>query len=214
MVPRSSRKKDPRETDLGGAPSVPARIVSGARKHFFAHGFRGVTMDDLARELGMSKKTLYASFPSKKHLVQAAILDKFSELDSDLERITSRPEVDFPTTLHRLLERFQHHAGEIQPPFVRDMQREAPEVFQSIEIKRREHIQRHFGRVLEQGRRAGLVRKDVPARIVIEVLLGAVQAILNPQKVQELGLSPATGLVMIMSVILDGALTQKGKGRP
>jgi hypothetical protein len=94
------------------------------------------------------------------------------------------------------------------------MRREAPEAFQLIEIKRREHIQRHFGRVLEQGRRAGLVRKDIPARIVIEVLLGAVQAILNPQKVQELGISPATGLLTIMSVILDGALTQKGKEKP
>jgi hypothetical protein len=37
---------------------------------------------------------------------------------------------------------------------------------------------------------------------------------LNPQKVQELGLSPATGLLTIMSVILDGALTQKGKEKP
>jgi AcrR family transcriptional regulator len=209
-----SRKRRTTAGKRADPPPAAARIVSGARNHFFAHGFRSVTMDDLARELGMSKKTLYASFPSKKHLVQATILDKFSELDLDLERITSRPSSSFPATLHRLLECFQHHAGEIQPPFVRDMRREAPEVFQLIETKRREHIQRHFGRVLEQGRRAGLVRKDIPARIVIEVLLGAVQAILNPQKVQELGLSPATGLLTIMSVILDGALTQKGKEKP
>ena len=30
------------------------RIVTAARQHFFAHGFRGVTMDDLAAELGMA----------------------------------------------------------------------------------------------------------------------------------------------------------------
>ena len=47
------------------------RITTAARQHFFAHGFRGVTMDDLARELGMSKKTVYASFPSKADLLRA-----------------------------------------------------------------------------------------------------------------------------------------------
>ncbi|PYK63066.1 MAG: hypothetical protein DME50_18215, partial [Verrucomicrobia bacterium] len=36
------------------------RIVEAARAHFFSHGFRSVTMDDLAEELGISKKTLYA----------------------------------------------------------------------------------------------------------------------------------------------------------
>ena len=52
------------------------RIVGAARRHFFAHGFRTVTMDDIAEELGMSKKTLYAHFPSKTALVEAVLLDK------------------------------------------------------------------------------------------------------------------------------------------
>ncbi|MGZ5141626.1 MAG: TetR/AcrR family transcriptional regulator, partial [Burkholderiales bacterium] len=91
-----STKRRTTEGKRAELPPTTTRIVSGARKHFFAHGFRSVTMDDLARELGMSKKTLYGSFPSKKHLVQAAILDKFSELD--LERITSRPSSSFPAT--------------------------------------------------------------------------------------------------------------------
>ena len=47
------------------APPESARIVAAARRYFLAHGFRGVTMDDLAAELGMSKKTLYAHFSSK-----------------------------------------------------------------------------------------------------------------------------------------------------
>jgi AcrR family transcriptional regulator len=46
-------------------------------------------MDDLARELGMSKKTLYASFPSKAALLEAALGEKFRAVEADLERITS-----------------------------------------------------------------------------------------------------------------------------
>lgn len=213
MVSALSPRKRSGASARSSTDPIAVRIVSGARKHFFAHGFRRVTMDDLARELGMSKKTFYASFPSKKDLLNAAILDKFAELDADLERITSKPSSDFAMTLHRLLACFQHHTQEIEPPFVHDMRREAPEVFQLVEDKRREHIERHFGRLLRQGRRAGLVRKDVPAHVVIEILLGAVQAILNPRKIQELSLTPTTGLLMIMNVILEGALTHKGKQR-
>jgi AcrR family transcriptional regulator len=40
-------------------------VIAAARRQFFVHGFRRVSMDDLAAELRMSKKTLYACFPSK-----------------------------------------------------------------------------------------------------------------------------------------------------
>src|SRR5690242_6592932 len=77
------------------AATPQARIVAGARRHFFAHGFRGVTMDELARELGMSKKTLYVSFPGKRDLLRAVIANKAEEIGSDLEQITSGKEADF-----------------------------------------------------------------------------------------------------------------------
>ncbi|HKA32612.1 MAG TPA: helix-turn-helix domain-containing protein, partial [Candidatus Binatia bacterium] len=58
-----------RRNSAGRGGQSAARIVAAARRHFLAHGFRHVTMDDLAAELGASKKTLYASFPSKEALI-------------------------------------------------------------------------------------------------------------------------------------------------
>ena len=190
-----------------------ARIVAGARRHFFAHGFRRVTMDELASELGMSKKTLYVSFPGKLDLLRAVIADKAAELGSDLEQITSEKGMDFPARLARLLQCVQKHIGEIQPAFVRDVRREAPEVFEMIEKARRELIQRHFGRLFDQGRKAGLVRKDIPVHMIIEVLLGAVTSVVNPQKVEALGITPKTALLTVMSVVLEGALTRKATSK-
>lgn len=46
-------------------------------------------MDALAREMAMSKMTLYRSFPSKTALVEAVILEKFRNGDADLSRMTS-----------------------------------------------------------------------------------------------------------------------------
>jgi AcrR family transcriptional regulator len=191
------------------ARTPEARIVAGARRHFFAHGFRRVTMDELARELGMSKKTFYVSFPGKLDLLRAVIANKAAELGADLEQITSQKEADFQDKLARLLQCVQKHIGEIQPPFVRDVRREAPEVFETIEKLRRELLQRHFGRLFEQGRKAGLVRRDIPVQMIIEVLLGAVTSIVNPQKVEALGTTPRTALLSVISVVLEGVLTRK-----
>jgi AcrR family transcriptional regulator len=186
-----------------------ARIVAGARRHFFAHGFRGVTMDELARELGMSKKTLYVSFPGKRDLLRAVIANKAEEIGSDLERITSGKGADFSARLATLLQCVQKHAGEIQPAFVRDVRREAPEVFEMIEKLRRDLLQRHFGRLFEQGRKAGLVRRDIPVHMIVEVLLGAVNSVVNPEKVEALGSTPKTALLTVISVVLEGVLIRK-----
>ena len=77
----------------------------------------------------------------------------------------------------------------------------------------REVIDRYFGILLEEGRREGLVRKDVPVRVIIQILLGAVDAIMNPPRLAELGLTPKAGFTAILSVILEGVITPEGRSR-
>src|SRR6059058_3766590 len=105
------------------------RIVEAARAHFFSHGFRSVTMDDLAEELAISKKTLYAHFPSKVALLEAVLADKFAGVEAKLEEITRAFPHDFSAALHELLANTQRELDEIKPPFVRDMRQKAPHAF-------------------------------------------------------------------------------------
>jgi AcrR family transcriptional regulator len=211
-MPAQSLKRT-RSTSLGSNENTIAqRIVTAARRHYFAHGFRSVTMDDLAEELGMSKKTLYASFPSKLDLLQAVLIDKFRGVEADLDRVMSSSK-DVLDALHQLLTCMQQHTEEIQPPFVRDIRREAPEIFQLVQTQRRKLIQYYFGKIFEDGRKAGIMRKDVSSRLMIEILVGVTEAIMNPTKMAELGLTPASGYVSIIKVILEGLLTEKGRSK-
>ena len=200
------------------APTAPdsarQRVVAAARRHFFAHGFRNVTMDDLAEELAMSKKTLYACFPSKVDLLKAVLLDKFARVEADLERVAPQSAADFPAALHDLLACVQGHTSEIQPPFLRDMQREMPEMFQVVEGRRRDLIRRHFGNLFRAGQRAGMVRKDIAVELLIEALLGSVNAVMNPPKMAELGLTPKSGFTAIISVFLEGVLIENRGVKP
>jgi AcrR family transcriptional regulator len=192
------------------AISDAQRIVAGARAHFFAHGFRSVTMSDLAAELGMSKKTLYAHFPSKAALLSAVITNKLVRVEHDLAAVMSRDASTFAQRLQRLLAALRGQMDEIQPAFVRDVRRENPELFARIQGERRQLIHRFFGGLLEEGRKAGMIRKDIPVKLLIEILVGSVDAVLVPARVEELGLSVKTGFAQIIAVFLEGALVRKG----
>jgi AcrR family transcriptional regulator len=210
VTQRPAKKKAPAQ-ELSAGTAAAQRIVSAARRHFLSHGFRSVTMDDLAEELGMSKKTLYASFAGKTDLLRAVLLDKFRSIETDLEGIASAASTNVLDSLHQLLACVQRHAEEIQPPFMRDIRREAPEMFQLVQSRRRDVIQRYFSKIFDDGRRAGIFRKDIPTRLMIEILLGATEAIMNPPKMAELGLTPKTGFLAIITVVLEGVLTEKGR---
>lgn len=196
-----------------GTDTARLRIVSAARKHFMAHGFRGVTMDDLAAELGMSKKTLYAHFSAKAVLLEAVIEDKLVSAEADFSAISGRFATGFVEALHDLLACVRRHGEELQPPFLRDMAREAPELFQLVQGRRRALIQRHFGKLIGEGRKTGMIREDIPADLLIEILVGATDALITPQKLSQLDLPAKEGLAAIVSVFLEGVLTVKGRSK-
>jgi AcrR family transcriptional regulator len=207
---------DNRQTSRSSKPertpnATRQRIVDATRAHFFNHGFRSVTMDDLAEELGISKKTLYAHFPGKFGLLEAVLADKLAGVEATLKEVTRTHPHDFPATLRELLAGTQRELDEIKPPFVRDMRQKAPEVFKLVERRRAALIERYIGKILVDGQRVGMVRKDVPAKLIIEILLAMVQSIMNPPKMEELGMMPKEGFSGILKIVLEGALTSKGR---
>jgi len=198
---------------LASSDPVRTRIVTEARRHFLAHGFRGVTMDDLATELGMSKKTLYAHFTGKNELLQAVVEDKLRSADADFGAITCKFSSDFLGALHELLACVRKHSEELQPAFTRDMAREAPDLFQVVQTKRRALIQCHFGKLIGEGQKAGMIRKDISADLMIEILVGATDSLVNPQKLSQLDLPARAGLTAIVTIFLEGVLTGKGRSK-
>lgn len=203
------------QMEKGGEDAVKTRILSAARRHFLTHGFRAFTMDDLAAEMGMSKKTFYAHFASKRALLEAVIENKLATVDDDLARIAAQSCQDFMSAFRELLVCLRTHTEELQPPFLRDLGRETPELFERVQTRRRMFVQTHFGRLLDEGRKAGMIRQDFPQAVLIEILIGGMEALMNPQKLAELDLQPRKALSVLLTLFFEGALTEAGrKARP
>jgi AcrR family transcriptional regulator len=190
--------------------SATERIVTAARKHFLQHGFRSVTMDDLAEAMGMSKKTLYVHFKTKRELLEAVIELKLGDLETAMDAVPSGGTKEFAATLHRLLTGIRQQAQEISPTFARDLAREEPGLFERIKTKRREVIGRTFTRILRVGQKAKLIRGDIPADILVEILVGLADAVAVPEKVAARGMAPGEMLTIVLKVFLDGVQTKKG----
>jgi AcrR family transcriptional regulator len=192
------------------APGVRERIVATAGRIFFAGGFSRVLMDDLARELGMSKKTLYSHFTSKEELLRAVLLRRTGEVERGLETIVSAKE-SFPLKLGHLARFLQGKLADVSPIFLEDIRRYAPECFQVVEQFRARAIPRYFGCLFEEGIRSGHVRRQVNRELLIRMLVLSVQGIIRPETVEELHLRPREALEHILAILFDGILTPTGR---
>ncbi len=134
-------------------------------------------------------------------MLEAVIDDKLLAVDEDLGRVAAGAVADFPAALHQLLACVRQHAEELQPPFLRDFARESPDHFKVVQTRRREVFQRHFGKLLGEGRKAGMIRKDIASGLMIEILLSATEALVNPQKLAELELWPILIFAAVMLTI-------------
>lgn len=171
-------------------------------------------MDDLAREMGVSKKTLYQHFPAKRALLEAAITAKLDDLTTRLDAIDAGTPSDFPATLQRLLETLRQSVGEISPSFVRDLAREDPTLTAHIKVRRREVVTRTFARILLVGQRAGRIRSDIPASFLIDVLVSLADTLATPESFVLRGIPPHEIIRTLLSLFLEGALTRPDPAAP
>ena len=56
-----------------------------------------------------------------------------------------------------------------------------------------------------------MIRQEVSTTLLIAVILGAVNEVMNPAKLAELKLQPREGLGSILQIILEAAMTEKGR---
>lgn len=57
------------------------------------------------------------------------------------------------------------------------------------------------------------IRRDIPVKLMIKILIGAADAIINPARMAESGLTRAAGFAQIVSVFLEGVLVRSRASR-
>ena len=63
------------------------KIRNKATQLFLEHGFKSITMDDIANEIGMSKKTIYSEYNNKTALIEDCVMNKFCDMSNGIDQI-------------------------------------------------------------------------------------------------------------------------------
>lgn len=151
-------------------------IIIKAADLFLNLGFKSVTMDDLANELGISKKTIYSHFPNKEKLVQAATLFILNAIDEGIEKIKEQK-------LNAIVEMFEiknfvmnHLKDEKSSPQFQ-LQKYYPKVYKSVQNHHLDTMQCSIKENLEKGIKEGLYRENIPVDFIGKIYFLGMSAI-------------------------------------
>lgn len=127
---------------------------------FLRIGVKSVTMDEIAAELGMSKKTIYAHFSTKTALIKATTFYVFEEISQGISAI--KKEQKNPIEEHYAIKSFalKHLKDEKSSPQYQ-LQKYYPELFSLVKEKQQELLEDILKENLERGIREGLYRKEI-----------------------------------------------------
>jgi len=201
----------PTPPDTPTAPDLAQRILNAARDRIFRAGLRALTMDDLAQDLGVSKKTLYLHFPSKEAIAEKIFDLLGRNLRARFDAILDDTSLSFSQKSCAVIEVIGTTVAKINPVLLRDIQRNAPALFQKIEALRQKNIPYVFGRLLREGRAAGLVQADIDIPFATEFWFQAIRGLMHPDTLERTQLAPKQIIDQAVPLFFNGLLTPNGR---
>lgn len=150
------------------------RILSESLRLFMKNGIRSISMDDIAKELGMSKKTIYQYVANKTELVEM-VLDFMREKESNIcidGDITKMNAIDILLAVSRNVSR---QMKDLNPINAYELQKYYPTIYREFILKKRDHVYTTLKQNFEQGIAEGIYRNDLDidlvARLYIQKLI-------------------------------------------
>jgi AcrR family transcriptional regulator len=150
------------------------KILRKSESMFMRYGIRSVTMDDIAKELGISKKTLYQYVDNKADLIQQIILQFIDQQKQSIDLIRE----EAGDAIEELLNLARHvitvHRC-FRPVTLYDLRKYYQDTWNHMERLKQERIIQMIFENLEKGRTQGLYRSDFDPRIIARIFASKIQ---------------------------------------
>ena len=189
------------------------RILEVAGARFIAYGFSNTTMDDVASRLGMSKKTVYRYFDSKKDIVRTYVREQLSHIRDQVNTLFGNPHLSFVEQVSGVLDLVAAQLSRIGDPFMADLARHAPEVWQEIEEAREEMVFSRLEGLIREGIDEGVVKPEVNPRIMVRIVVTVARNIVTLRSLMELNARAEDVVSTLKAMMYEGILTEEGRTR-
>jgi len=157
---------------------VKEKILHKATDLFLTFGVKSVTMDDIAKEMAISKKTIYTFFSTKTRLVEDTTIYLFNKINSEILTICSsghNPIKELFLVKSLVLEHLKNE--ETSPQY--QLQKYYPKLFDFMKQKQFDSINDCISNNLKKGIEKGFYRKNLDNNLIVRFYFIGIMGIKN-----------------------------------
>mgnify|MGYP006291013591 CR=1 FL=1 len=182
------------------------RILLAAREKFFILGYSKVTMNELASELNISKRTVYYLYKNTNALLDAVIDHFFQEFQNNINKIINNKNEKALTSLKQIISLIQKQTAKFSIHAFEDIRKNNPEAWQRISNLREKMFNKQLRKLLNKAKEEGMVREDIDVEIIILIILNTIQSVVNPEVISGLSYSTEEVIDMLSKFIISGMI--------
>src|ERR1700754_5054952 len=154
--------------------SQTERIILGGEELFLKAGIKSVTMDDIAKHLGMSKKTIYQFFKDKNELVIALVKKKLKEDEDNMEAIIAKSS-NVMEEMINMMKCSEEIFSRINPIVIHDMQKYHPDAWKHFQAFKSGVLVQTLENLLSEGVKDGYIRPELDVKILARMRMAQVE---------------------------------------
>jgi AcrR family transcriptional regulator len=140
-------------------------IIEKARDLYYKYGIKSITMDDVARELGISKKTLYQEVKNKTELVEKVFDFEIKKKTWESKEL-DKSELNAIEELFEVYRQINYVLEKHNPSMHYDLRKYYPDIFKRLHESKQNRMLKSLIKNLEKGKKEGLYRKEIDNEII------------------------------------------------
>lgn len=183
-------------------------ILEKGFETYTTDGPKNFTVERLASDLGMSKKTIYKYFPTKDILLKKIFEFFTGGIKKHFENIAhsdENPVVKLNRVMDYLIKWMMH----LQSNRMMEVKMHHPHIWKKIEEFRAD-ITKYFGQFFIEAQEQELAKLDLDMEKVAKLHMNIVNTTFQPEFFLNNNLAPADTIKLFMRIITEGILTEKG----
>jgi len=190
---------------------IDKRICQVAGELFFRKGYSAVTTDEIAYRAGISKKTLFKRFPTKKVLFDTVVDLFLSEAEKELEEVWNSPEASSLSKMKGFFLVVANRAGRISRALMDDLSRVVPDTWNRFDSFRRRMFRERIGTLLHAAQQEGFVSPEWEVNLLQELLLEIISHTFIPEVIGTFSYPPPRIVEGLVNLMFQGVLTEEGR---
>ena len=185
------------------------RILQAAQELFFKYGIKSITMDDFAKHLGISKKTIYQFFENKDQIVNTLTKESLVKRRCSFDEI-AKTSTNAIGEIMEMMKNMSAVFTQMNPNLFYDMQKYHPAAWKQFRDFKEECIMSKVEENLQKGIHQKLYRADINIKILAKLRIEQVEMAMNPAVFPPDKFNLSVVQIALLDHFLHGITTLKG----